>query len=193
MLDKSNRSMQKYNILVIHLFIIFSYWFICFSYGYDQIYPSVQIESNDKNSRRLLYNGSRVNQVNSGFDIIFSDENPVSSSSLVADSDLALLNKTVVPDGFGSIEGDDNTYENSNINQNDLSNNYDMSISGRDGDGSGSLDDTNENTNSVESTEGHSDYKIYSLPAKITLSILATTASFITVCGNLLVMCSFFG
>ncbi|CAF0715455.1 unnamed protein product [Brachionus calyciflorus] len=35
-------------------------------------------------------------------------------------------------------------------------------------------------------------YKVYSLPAKITLSILASTASLITVSGNLLVMLSFF-
>ncbi len=41
-------------------------------------------------------------------------------------------------------------------------------------------------------TDEDDPYKVYSLPAKIVLSILASSASLITICGNLLVMCSFF-
>jgi muscarinic acetylcholine receptor len=43
-----------------------------------------------------------------------------------------------------------------------------------------------------EATSDASVSEVYSLPAKIVLSTLAATASLITICGNLLVMCSFF-
>lgn len=49
-----------------------------------------------------------------------------------------------------------------------------------------SFKDTQETTSDVAVSE------VYSLPAKIVLSTLAATASLITICGNLLVMCSFF-
>jgi muscarinic acetylcholine receptor M3 len=75
-------------------------------------------------------------------------------------------------------------------------------VAASDGDGSGGAGDTNDNDDDDNEGGGgggggygdDDDEKnsLYTLPAKVILSTLAATASLITICGNVLVMVSFF-
>jgi muscarinic acetylcholine receptor M3 len=111
-----------------------------------------------------------------GFDVVFSD-NLIESGTKATNNLSDLLNDASFKQIFES-----------NINNNNLlkeDNHLESSSSS-----SSKID--GEITNSVDKTQNTNDNVIYSLPAKIVLSTLASTASLITICGNLLVMISFF-
>ena len=149
----------------------------------DDIYDTDVISVEQKHNYSTSSTFSSDHNNVAGFDVVFSDD-LIESGTRATNNFSDLLNDASFKQIFESNNNNNNLIKVDN-NLGSLSSSS-SSSNGRNENGDAiNLDDKS-------LTQTANDNVIYSLPTKIILSTLAATASLITICGNLLVMISFF-